>query len=507
MIKFYDLSRLFLFIICILISIISINYYNGSKLLFITYNLVLIFLCYYSTSRSNSFFNIFLSFYIFLGFWFKYICTLILLDGDMYDSGLQEDVLNPLFINNSSYIDKVLTNSIYIFLAILFANYISNKYFFYNKKNLEFSKSFFLNQYHKYKKLCLFIFLLSFTIIGFLNFNYKISIKGMIYENDYNFFYQNLIKWLIFYGFITVSCVILHQEIIKKNKKLIFFFIIVFFEMFVSNVSILSRSMPLLLLPFFIPLIHYDNKFFKSGFNIFLILIIFFIFSFNSIFVSNKLRLELRNDFSKLELDQKKIKSSSNSLIISSEKINKEIEDKKESIDKITLSPNKISSFIFINRWVGLDSLINVSRSAELSFSLLFEALQEKKLKTGNTFYESTFFNYNRQKSLSAGGVHMKGNTLPGLISFLYYSGNIYFVVIILIVIIMIFNFIEKKIFLISKRNLIFSAFISNVIVYRIFSFGYAPMDTYLLLLSLCLSIFIVYFVSNFNYVFKIKKK
>ncbi len=101
----------------------------------------------------------------------------------------------------------------------------------------------------------------------------------------------------------------------------------------------------------------------------------------------------------------------------------------------------------------------------------------------------------------------MKGNTLPGLISFLYYSGNIYFVSIILIIIIIIFNFLEKKIFFISKRNLIFSAFISNVIVYRIFSFGYAPKDTYLLLISLCISIFIVYFISNFNYSFRIKKK
>ena len=507
MVKFYDRSRLFFFILCISISIVSINYYNGSKLLFIIYNIVLIFLCYYSTSRSNSFFNIFLSFYIFLGFWFKYICTLIFLEGDMYDSGLQEDVLNPLFINNSSYIDNVLIKSIFIFLAILFANYISNKYFFYNKKNLEFSKNFFINCYNKYKKMSVFFFVLSFIIIGLLNFNYKISIKGMIYDNDYNFFFLNFIKWLIFYGFITISCVILHEEIIKKNKKLIFFFIIVFLEMFVSNASILSRSMPLLLLPFFIPLIYYDNKFFKSSLNIFLILTIFFIFSFNSIFVSNKLRLELSKDFSKLELDQKKYKDNSNNLSIFSKKINKEIEDKKKKIDKIIYSPNKISSFIFINRWVGLDSLINVSRSSKLSFSLLFEALKEKKLKSGNTFYESRFFNYNRQKPLSAGSVHMKGNTLPGLISFLYYSGNIYFVSIILIIIIIIFNFLEKKIFFISKKNLIFSAFISNVIVYRIFSFGYAPKDTYLLLISLCISIFIVYFISNFNYSFRIKKK
>ena len=78
--------------------------------------------------------------------------------------------------------------------------------------------------------------------------------------------------------------------------------------------------------------------------------------------------------------------------------------------------------------------------------------------------------------------VYLKGNTLPGIISFLYYTGNIPFVLISLFLIFMTFNFLEIFLRNLTSSNLIFVCFISNMIATRLFHFGYAPKDSYLFL-------------------------
>ena len=72
----------------------------------------------------------------------------------------------------------------------------------------------------------------------------------MIFENNYNFILTNFLKWLILFGFTTISCLILKSEIIKKNKYIPLIFLIVFLEIFCSYTSMLSRSMILFGLPF-----------------------------------------------------------------------------------------------------------------------------------------------------------------------------------------------------------------------------------------------------------------
>ena len=58
--------------------------------------------------------------------------------------------------------------------------------------------------------------------------------------------------------------------------------------------------------------------------------------------------------------------------------------------------PHKVYSgdlfkFILINRWIGIESLIQVHYSGKASFDLLFNALKENKTIVNNTFYERTF--------------------------------------------------------------------------------------------------------------------
>ena len=123
MINFINFSRIFLIIICIIFSLYSMQYYYGSKYLFIGFNLSILFLTYYLTSFSSSFFSFFLAFYLFMGFWFKYNLSLVFNNGYIFDSGSLR----------SSNIDSVLLISIYLFLVLIIANYFAKKLFYYDK--------------------------------------------------------------------------------------------------------------------------------------------------------------------------------------------------------------------------------------------------------------------------------------------------------------------------------------------------------------------------------------
>ena len=145
------------------------------------------------------------------------------------------------------------------------------------------------------------------------------------------------------------------------------------------------------------------------------------------------------------------------------------------------------------------NSLILVHNYKKNNFNLLMEAFKEVKSDTENTFYEKTFGLSKNKINIQTSKLSLKGNTLPGIISFLYYSGNIYFLAIILFFIIFIFNYLEKIIRLQTNNNLIFTCFISQMLSTRLIHFGYAPKDSYLFLISIFLSILFMVFYLGFT--------
>ena len=170
----------------------------------------------------------------------------------------------------------------------------------------------------------------------------------------------------------------------------------------------------------------------------------------------------------------------------------------KEDKTSENLTSNNITSFIIVNRWIGIESIILVHKSKKTSFSLFLESLKEKKkLNIEETFYVKTFgldkINVATKSKLQ------KGNTLPGIIGFLYYSGNLYFVLIILFLIIFIFNFFVIFIKQITRENSIFACFISSLIATRLIHFGYVPKDSYLFIISVLSAVFIMCFLLRFR--------
>ena len=205
----------------------------------------------------------------------------------------------------------------------------------------------------------------------------------------------------------------------------------------------------------------------------------------------------------KKELENNKLnlkEDSADSLIEQvAEEVAKDFNDIDES--KISKTSSKdVINFILINRWIGIDSLILVSSSKNKGYDLFFRALKEDKDFIDYTFYEKEFGLVDVKTNVDTGKTVMKGNTLPGIISFLYYTGSPLFLLLSIILIFIVFNSLENFLSYITGKNLIFICFISNMIATRLFHFGYAPKDSYMFLTSIVLAILFLIMLMRFRF-------
>ena len=218
--KIYKYLRSLLFFIFVTISIYACKFYEGSTLIFLLYCFLLVIMVFYLTDKKSSYFEIFLSCYIFLGFWFKYIFSLILYDGHVFDS-----------INiKATNIDDVLLIAIIISSTCIISSFIYRQLInnFSNKPSFEFQKSFFEKLYLNNRKLILLFFISLVLVVGLINIKYGFYQRGFISLIDFPIFYHNILKWLMMFGFTTLSCFFIYVEItnLKKNKFFYYFALI-----------------------------------------------------------------------------------------------------------------------------------------------------------------------------------------------------------------------------------------------------------------------------------------
>ena len=173
--QIYKIIRIIFFTVFVCTSFYSIKFYEGSVAIYIIYCLSLILMLFYLTDKKASYFEIFFSAYFFLGFWFKYVFSLLLYDGIVYDSNTE---LIPL-----KNIDEVLILGIWISLICILSSFVfrnfKKKYTVHSKKNLE--TSFFVDLYLKNRITVLFIFLILIVLLAFFNLSLGIHQRGFFY--------------------------------------------------------------------------------------------------------------------------------------------------------------------------------------------------------------------------------------------------------------------------------------------------------------------------------------
>jgi hypothetical protein len=182
--------------------------------------------------------------------------------------------------------------------------------------------------------------------------------------------------------------------------------------------------------------------------------------------------------------------------------VNKFSEVKKDEDKKIqkkyatTKAINSEILYLIINRWVGIDGVMSIiSKKDLLNTPFLLSSFNERASKDMPTFYELTF-ELKENKVSNELYENVKGNTLPGVLAFSYYSGSYYILFLIIFSISIFASCLEYLSFKFSSNNLILASLIGQVIAFRLAHFGYLPHQSYLLFGSIILTIILSYILS-----------
>jgi len=427
---------------------------------FLFFGIISISYFYYSCLKFQYYTELYLSIFIYLGFFFKSTFTLIFslsnkvilfAESAPFSGVVTDEILNKHFselfnISSISIITIFLT--FYIFNnCIVYSNKKHNEY------KLESIKKLFSN--HKLKLYLAFLAIVVLFIS--LNFFFSIAVRGKKYQEfDIG---VSIFKTFLFFGFYFIVCIFLEFEDKKKNVNFILFFNIIIG--FLISISIYSRAMITDQLVIFFSVINkIKNLFFKIIF--FLTIIFFFICS---AFIVNHMRATKWD--------------------IQAFKTNNDTQGLKKNVSKL----HEFTSLI-VNRWVGIDGLSNVVNYKEKNLIFYLDALKEKK-KSGITFYESKFFLKIKEAE------NYSSSLLPGFIAFSYYSGSILILIITLILLVITMIFLEKIINYLSMNSLIITNYLVFLIVWRIIHFGSYPINTVYYFLLIVFFVFCIFFFNK----------
>lgn len=149
------------------------------------------------------------------------------------------------------------------------------------------------------------------------------------------------------------------------------------------------------------------------------------------------------------------------------------------------------TSTLFLDRWVGIEGVMSVVGAESLSFQLFKDALAEQFYTDENSFYDRNFIESPYDNSRED-GLHFV--SLPGYIAFLFYPGSYFFLFCAVLLFSILAAAAEFLVYRLGGRNLVFCALIAQVIAFRYTSFGYVPMQSYLLFGSILLNVLILFF-------------
>ena len=426
-----DLSIFFkIFKILIILSILILfcygfQSYKGSKILYTIFSIISNYLIFFSFRKKAFFFETFFGLLLWLGFWFKFTCTIAFTSGK-FNEGVGSFDYSKILFNES-----LIVSSIGLSAFIISGHF--RELFLYNYpirlENQIFKSNFFsLDQ----KKIWI-IFFIFFLIIGILNFYFKIYQKGLLPIYDINFIVSGTFKWLLLFGLSAFSATLIFYEFNFYKKFFFLSALLIIIETFFTSFSMLSRGMIFNAFALMYGIYKFSNKIESPNHysyylkSLAIILVLFYI----SVSSVNYIRA---NFF----YVGKSVEFISDKTVIDKSKQN--TKEKKYGTSK---EINSEILYLIINRWVGIDGVMSVSSKKDiLSVPFLFSSFKERASKNTPTFYELTFGLKENEISNEL-YENVKGNTLPGIIAFSYYSGSYFILFFIIFLITIISSYIE----------------------------------------------------------------
>ncbi len=479
--KYSYIIKIFYLIITTSIFLNLIVFYVGNIYFYILFSISISLLFLTSFNKKEfKFFQFFLSIFLWFGFYFKlYVCIVVI-------KNFPEGVGNFDFLS-SSYNEVIIVSSL-AFLGLFFGFNISFK-----KKIYEADLKYLEKTYYKFDKQILYTLIFFLITISILNLKYSFFQKGFVSNDFLSGSLRNITGYLFMIGFGIAISIIINFELNKGKNKFIY---LALFETFCTSISTLSRAM---IFDLFAYVIGYISrlKFYKFNSKYFVNIIFFLIISTSLIVTTVIYTSEIRNS-KNIHLKSNKIPKQN----FSSVQETKENRDYSYKFIKNQVS-KKLDKYyinlqtILTHRFVGIEGVMAVQGYENKNFRLFLNAFDEEYMENKLSFYDRNFLKDTSSYSKSLKRIsNQHAITLPGFIGFFYYTGSKFFVFIISFLIALIFNLITLSIQNIF-RNPILTAFVSNLIAYRLIHWGFAPLNSYKLFLSLFLSLVMIIVINN----------
>ena len=468
--NFVNIVKLAMLFVVVLLCVSVSKVYKGNIFYYLFFTLSLNSLFYLGFSKNKSFFELFSGLYFWLGYWLKYSIR------SLFDNGLF-DPIGSFNLNSGAAHDRALLVSSIAACSLLLVAFIRR--LFLAPRNEESAINIYqdgLEFYKNHRKFVVAAFVSLAIIIPALNAYLGIYQRGTTPRTILPFGLNGVFTWLVFFGIASLFAVILDFETRLKQKVTLRFVSLGFLEIMLSNFSMLSRGMFLNGSALFFGI----NENFKklkikgqSTFNI-KIIVIFLALMIGSVLSIEYFRSAFFNNGSSIKLNEINIK------------------------DFIGIS--KTTRVLLVDRWVGIEGVMAVSSYDKLGWDTLKTAWKEKFQNSGTSWYDLTIIESPYKKDNLVGHHFI---TLPGVVAFIFYSGNYYFLIFGMMIVGFIGTSIEYITYRFGGNNLILCSIMSQVVAYRFIHFGYVPAQSYLLFGTILGNILIFYF---FNKILKFQK-
>jgi len=444
---------IFYALICVLFFLAFLEY-PGQGQIYVLFTIISTALLYFGFRKNAIFFDTFIGIFFWLGFWLKLTFRVAFLDGQFL-----EPVGN--FDGSGAAFDRALLVTSCGLCGLFAVSFIREKYVFtYPVKLTEVAQEGLIKAYQNHRKTVLLGFVILFVTVAATNFYFGIYQRGAIPQTILPYGLGGIYSWLLLFGLASISALILHFEFTLNKKTSYPVVILSLVESFLSNVSLLSRGMVL--------------NISALGYGVFRSLKLNSIASNLRFFAVSFLMFILLFGSSVILVDHLRSKL---------------------GISEINLvALGRGTQVLFLDRWVGIEGVMAVSSYPKQGWDLWSEAWKETP-STKLSFFDANLIT-SPYKDMDMTKVNYI--SLPGILAFCFYPGSFPFLFICMFLLGALAAAIEISVFKLGGGNVILCALLAQVVASRFAHFGYAPSRSYLLLGSLFLNLFIIYFSNKF---------
>jgi len=447
-------------VLILFLTITTLLNYRGSGYIYILFSIVSSILLAHGFRKNAIFFDAFIGVIFWIGFWLKLSVRVSFANGLFHESV-------GAFDGSGSAFDRSLIVTMCGFAGLILASSMREKLIFkYPLVTEDLRDGGVVNMYVRFRRYIFIGFALVVLIIALSNAIYGVYQKGSITRTSLPFGFNGVFKWLLLFGLASFSAVILKLEISSKRGNPYLVAFLSLFENFFTNVSLLSRGMVLnfsalmfgMLAEYKIRGHKASTRFVAIGSCAFLLLFAVSIYSVNLL-----RQFDVQN-------------------MVAYEGV--ELELGTSNIDR--------AKPLILDRWVGIEGVMAVSSSSQIGWNLWRSAWAERYNENVMAFYDANLITSPYQQTDFTKHHHI---SLPGILAFFFYPGSLLFLFFGMFVLGLMAAVIEISTFHMGKENLILCSLIAEVVAYRFASFGYVPIQSYLLFGTIFLNLLIVYFI------------